>query len=156
MKCLTIQINKRNKALSQFKNYNFNSLVKFNGVYLGTNPGGLFRLGNQADTDAGSTINWAFKPVITDFGTDNEKHIVHVYFGLNTASDFSMGATPDNGNVYEYTIPVTNAGRQRVRVTCRSDKIGRYWEFEFSGTADFDMNTIEMLIANLHHGFTKG
>lgn len=156
MKCLAIQINKRNKALSQFKSYNFNSLVKFNGMYLGTNPGGLFRLGNRASTDAGSTIQWSFIPAQTDFGTDNEKHIVHMYFGLNTSSDFTVTATPDNEAEREYTIAIPGAGQQRVRATLRSDHIGRYWKFEFSGTSDFDMDSIETLISNLHHGFTKG
>lgn len=150
MKCLTIQINKRNKALSQFKNYTFNSLVKFGPHYLGSSPSGLFKLGGSSD--AGTAIAWAFTPAETDFGKDCTKHIRYMYYGVNTASDIALSAIPDNGDAVEYTIAVPDGGLQRAKISLRSDHLGRYWKFEFSGTTDFDMEDIQILMVNLHDG----
>lgn len=153
MKCLTLCMNKRNRAASQFKNYNFAGLMKFKGRNLACNKEGLFLLGGDKDVDA--LISARFRPVETDFGMNNNKALRFMYFGLDTVDEMLVEVTPDDSDdPVEYPIVPVKEGQQRVRVPIQRTQTGRYWGVEVSNQngKNFSFDSIQVFVKPLSYG----
>jgi hypothetical protein len=130
---------------SQYKNYNFNSMVKFNGTYLGANNHGLFQLtGNFDNTDI---ITAEFAPVLTDFGIHNSKRLYAIYFGVETADNLYVAIYADEVLVKSYTLYATKTTSHRIRQRIGHDAKGRYWSFIISNPKGnfFAVDSIDVL-----------
>lgn len=153
MKCLTLCMNRRNRAVSQFKNYNFAGLMKFKGNNLACNKEGLFLLGGNKDVT--TSISARFRPVETDFGMNNVKALRFMYYGLDTADEMLMELTPDDSDdPVEYALVPSKEGQQRIRVPIRRTQTGRYWKCDVSnqGGKDFSIDSIQVFVKPLSYG----
>lgn len=139
--------------LSQYKNYTFNSLVRFNGTFLGANNHGLFELKGSKDNTA--LIVSEFSPVMTDFGIINTKGLYYVYLGVDTQEDLSLTVKADNKPVKTYIIKARQSGQQTIRAKLGRSLYGRYWSFTISNPLGntFAIDSIDVLprIRNLHY-----
>ena len=130
MNCVTFDLMLEGVRPSQFKNYNFNSMVKFGDTYLGANNHGLFELvGTKDNTDI---ITAEFAPVTTDFGIHNTKRLYVLYLGLETDDDLQVAIYADELLVKTYTLTAKKTGQQRIRKRIGWDAKGRYWSFIIS------------------------
>ena len=153
MKCLTICMNRKNRAASQFKNYNFAGLMRFKGRNLACNKEGLYLLGGDKDMTA--AISAQFKPLETDFGMNNVKALRFLYFGLDTADEMLVEVTPDDSDdPQEYAIVPSKEGQQRVRIPIKRTQTGRYFGIEVSnqGGKDFSVDSIQAFVKPLSYG----
>lgn len=141
----TIVMHTESQALTTYTNYNFNSLAKFNGVYLGANANGIYAL--TGDTDDGAIIQASARVGITDFGTSHMKRVDRCYVGYRTSGDLMLRVFTDEINVRDYLLTATGkTGLHGNHLRIGKGLAARYWQFEIQNRfgADFTMNVVEV------------
>ncbi len=145
---------KAGSATTQFMNFEFNSMVKFAGKYIGASDNGLFTLGGDLDDE--SLIAASFELPNSDFGINNHKRLRHIYFGVETYGDLEIICTVDDKDHRTYKIqPVKGrTGQQRIRIPVGRDIKGRYWSFRINNPmgCDFSVDSVEILPVVLPYG----
>ena len=135
-----------NYAVSEYKNYNFNSLLHVNGVFLGLNEDGVYLL--DGDDDLGELIQARIKSGLEDFG---EK-------AITIPREAWLAYRSDNGmqldvRVDEVTdLPSMFFGKVARAITeCRA-KLGRgikgrffTWDLKNVGGSDFSLESLRVL-----------
>lgn len=150
---LSLAMNLKNQAVTQYINYNFNSIVEFDGVVYGASRDGLFTL-DDAQTDNGAPIDAFFEFWIGDAGAINAKRIRALHFGLEANGNMTVEVTDDDGTskVYDITIEKTSspglAGytQHGVRIFVERTHIGRYWKLKMSNfdSSDFSVDRVDV------------
>ncbi|MBF0337078.1 MAG: hypothetical protein HQL05_04530 [Nitrospirae bacterium] len=145
-------LNLKNRALTQYQGYNFNSLATLQGITIGASQDGIFVLGGL--TDNGAPIECSFETANTDYSTLSQgtlsppalKNISDVYVALSSAhhadatAPIRLKVTTDNGLIQtcyptEATYqgntetPLSGAGEgiYRTRMRLSRGVVGRYW-----------------------------
>jgi hypothetical protein len=133
------------EQLSQYANYNFNSVCRFGDKYLGANDSGIFEL-DSGDDDAGTDIEAFFELLTTDMGTEHQKRIRSVYVGYETNGDLLLTVKDDEDNERHFTLKPNHVGnkQQTSKVPIGRDGKGRYWMFRIDNVngSDFGINSI--------------
>jgi hypothetical protein len=148
---LTLVMNLRRKAVSQYCDYNFNSMIKFNGAYLGASDDGIFEIfTGDGDGAEGDPIAAYFELPRSDFGMPNMKRFRKIYLGYKADGSLQVTVTDDNGTV---TGPVTIAPyasdkQSHQTAPVSRSKQGAYWQMKVANVAgaDFTIDSIEALI----------
>ena len=135
-------------AMSQYANWNFNSMTKFNGQYLGANENGLFVL-SDGDLDGVSEIPAFFELLTSDWGIENQKRVRSIYVGYETNGRLKFAVKDDDGNETEYILEANhldNAQHGAKLPGSRKSK-GRYWMVKVDNMngADFSVDNIRIL-----------
>ena len=135
-------------AMSQYANWNFNSMTKFNGQYLGANENGLFVL-SDGDLDGVSEIPAFFELLTSDWGIENQKRVRSMYVGYETNGRLKFAVKDDDGNETEYILEANhfdNAQHGAKLPGSRKSK-GRYWMIRVDNMngADFSVDNIRIL-----------
>jgi len=133
-------------APSQFTNWDYNSMVNFNGELFGAGAAGLYEI-CTGDADGSTAIDGSMTIATVDLG-EMYKRIRYVYFGLQGTGNLRLTVTTDLTTVREYTIPLDGTGQQRVRVKLDRNVKGRYWVFKVANTQGCDFSLDEV---QLHH-----
>lgn len=140
--CLNIDGNQ----LSQYANYNFNSMCKFNGVYLGAGDSGIFKL-DDGNLDGTGEIEAFFELVTTDIGIANQKRIRTVYLGYETDGDLTLTLKDDDGNERRFSVEANHLGNKEhtAKISIGRDGKGRFWMFRIDNVngSDFSVDSIE-------------
>jgi hypothetical protein len=124
-------MNVRTGSLVEYKNFKFNSIVKFGNVYLGAGPNGLFVLGG--DTDNGAQIDSLLRTGLDGFGDSFLKRVPRIYWQGNQEGDlwFSTITTEDGKRTYALTDNGIRGEQQRRIPVGRGPKAVR-WQFEIT------------------------
>jgi len=122
--CLGITVNLRNVAPSQYLDFNFNSMVEFNGKYIGANTDGVFEL--EGDVDNVYGIESYFELPMIDL--TNAK-IRRLYVGGESEGDLRVKIKNDDANERTYVLTPPNKNNKQVegKVPVGRDGKGRYW-----------------------------
>jgi len=135
-------------ALSQYANYNFNSMCKFNGAYLGANENGIFVL-DSGDLDGTSQIEAFFELLTSDWGIEHQKRIRSVYVGYETNGQIMVKAKDDDDNQREYILEPNHLDNKQHGAKLPGDRNGkgRYWmiRVENINGSDFSIDSIKVL-----------
>lgn len=135
-------------ALSQYANYNFNSMCKFGSLYLGANEDGIFLL-DVADSDGGDDILAYFRTALTDFGSTNQKRLRKLYFGYETDGKLEVRVGVDEGDDREFELHPRHSNNREhsQKVSIGRDGKGRYWDLEVRNVdgADFSVDEVTAL-----------
>ena len=100
---LNMVMNTKNKALSLFQNYDFNSLCAFGGKHFGATDTGIFDL--DSDTkDNGAMIEWNWKTGYLDLEQIQKKKLVEAWLSYKTDGDIKFTVMQPNGEEYEYIL----------------------------------------------------
>ena len=153
MQCLTLDTNLKVRATTQYKNYQFNSMVKFGNHFLGASDKGLFSLGGNDDDGIG--IDAEFEIIATDLGIPNEKRNRYLYFGFDSDDDLEVEIKADSEETGRtYPIVAHKEGQQGSRVTVGRDGKGRYWSIlvRNDGGGAFAVDSIYVLPIVRPHG----
>ena len=150
---LTLCLNVNNMAVTQYSNFNFNSIVQFGGVTYAAGEGGIFSL-DDAQTDNGVDIPAFFEFWIGDSGTLNAKRIRALHFGMEANGDMTVEVTDDDGTSIEYpitilkteTVGVAGYTQHGHRVFIQRTHKGRYWKLKMSNidSSDFSIDRIDV------------
>ena len=138
-------LNIRNRALTEYEAFPFNSFAVYNGETLAAGADGIFAL-SGAD-DAGADIDARVRFALTDFGIEELKQAEEVFLTVRSPGTLVVRVVVDGGQTYEYPLePTGKTGMYTVRV-----KLGRglkltHWCFEianFEGAA-FDLDALRL------------
>jgi len=150
---LTINLNLKRNALTQWTNFDFNSMAMFNGVPIAANEDGIFSL-FDSDDDNGTNIDAFFELVKTDLGTSETKKIRFYYFTGETSGDLKIKLQVDDGEERTFLVPAKKIGQLQHRlhrVDGRNDLRGVYWRPRIENTkgCDFSVDAIDILLSLL-------
>lgn len=150
---LSIVMNLKNQALTQYSNYDFNSIVEFEGKVYGASESGLFTL-EDASTDNGTVIAAYFEFWIGDASAINMKRIRALHFGFEANGNMTVEITDDDGTSKTYgitvektdTVGVAGYTQHGARVFIERTHIGRYWKAKVSNTSgsDFSIDRVDV------------
>jgi len=134
--------------ISEYNNFQFDSLTEYKGVLYGTSDAGLYAMG--ADTDAGQRITAEIASLMLDFGTSRQKRIRSAYLGYTSENEMVLKVrSVDNGQLYEHwykACPVTAIAPREGRIHVGQGLRSRYWQFELTNVdgGDFEIDQLEM------------
>lgn len=133
----TIVINTKNKAVTEYTNYAFNSFCRFNGQDYGANDNGIIPL--SGDDDNGADIDASAKTATADVGKGRPKKLRDVWIvGRKGPMTFTIVADETNSYTYNADIDDMNIHEERVK-TGRGIR-GRSFSFELANVAGSDFN----------------
>lgn len=154
---LTIRSNTRINAVTQYRNFDFNSMAVFNGEIIGVNDSGVFR--HTGDKDDGVDIDAYFIPLLTDFGSSLQKRVRAVHIGYQSDDRIKFTVTDDEDNSRSYTLErIADSKQTGNRQYVGRDGKGRYWRFKIENVngADFTIDNMEVMLTVLTHRKTSG
>lgn len=135
--------------ISEYDNYDFNSLA-FTGVQMvGTSDDGVYIL--EGDDDAGVAIDSVLTSMMLDFGSSRQKRVRSAYLGYTSDGQLILKVrTASNGQLVEdwyraekvAAQPAPGENYYKVGQGLKS----RYWQFELVNEdgADFEVDHLEM------------
>lgn len=112
---LTMVMNIRNKALTTFDNYNFNSMCAFGGRHFGATGANIFDL-DTGDKDNGVPIEWNFKIGYLDLEQKRKKKLVQAWTSYKTDGDIKFTLVQPDGGQYEYILQGIDTTETGLRV----------------------------------------
>lgn len=122
-------VNLKNMGLTEYTNFNFNSMTKFNGEYLAAGATGLVAL--SGDDDRGTQIDWRIRLGLTDFGIEQLKRLEEAFMTYRSEGDATFRVIIDGGQTYEYTLVATgNRGMATNRTKIGKGVKSNFWCFE--------------------------
>ena len=112
---LNLVMNIRNRALTEYTNYNFNSFCRFNGKHLGATSTKIHDL-DTGDTDDGDLIDWNFRTGYLDLEQKFKKRLRQAWFSYKSNGDLIVTIVLPAGTEYEYDLEGYEETENGVRV----------------------------------------
>lgn len=116
---LSMVMNIRNKALTQYDNYLFNSMCQFNGKPFGATSTGIYDLA-EGIFDDGAILDWNFKTGYLDLHQKSKKKLKQIWFSYKSSGDLMLVVSQADGDSYEYELSGMSVTEEGLRV-----KIGK-------------------------------
>lgn len=105
---MILDTNLKNRASSQYLNFDFNSACLFNGSILGAGDSGLFKL--TGDMDNTVNIPAYFEVCETDLGVSNPKRLRAVYMSYESTTPVVMTISTETPDSVQQTIVFPSTG----------------------------------------------
>lgn len=140
-----LAFNLRNKSISNYNNYDLDSLTKFGNLFFGSDSNGIWLLSGDKDDTANIVSEIATGKA--NFGTSVFKRIMDAYVALTGAGSFYLSITTDDGVTKEYPLTVSSALPVTAKThTARGEK-GVYYKAGFKNKAgeNFKLDYIELI-----------
>jgi hypothetical protein len=99
---INMVMNIKNKAVTEYRNYNFNSFLNFNGKNIGVMPDGVYDLSGETDGD--DEINWNFRTGYLELESTDKKRLKQAWFTYKSNGDLMLTVITPNGKRYEYQV----------------------------------------------------
>ena len=152
---LTICLALHRVAVSQYDNYNFNSMCNFDGMLLGSNEDGLFQL-DSGDFDDTQHIKAFFRLGATEFDMIEEKAVRYLLINCRLDGLLKASINPDGkGDVSSDVIP-KNEDLRLIdhKVPIGKDTKGRSLDLKVENIqgSDFTINRIDAMLVKKASG----
>lgn len=156
MRCITFDTNIRTPArTSQYKLFNYGSMMTCHDKLLGVNSTGLYLLEGDRDEREGTQypIDAWMTTGMTDLGIETNKRFRHIYLGIETDKDILVEFYADEKLVKTVTCKPRKKGQQRIRASVGRYK-GVFWHFKIKNRlgAWFGIDILQVVPITLHHG----
>lgn len=152
---LGTRLNLKRVALSQYGNFNFNSMAVMNGVPIGASSDGIFSL-FDAETDNGTYIASIVETVLTNFGIISKKRPRRLYVSLEASGLLLIKMKADDGEYESYNFNPKKEGQMehRTPLSVSSFQKGDYWMIRIENVdgADFSIDDLSALMIVLGMG----
>jgi len=125
----TIRTNLTNNASTQYTNYDFQSMIVFNGIILGAGTAGLRKLccGND---DEGTDIAAYFKTGLSTLNWIGKKKNRFIYLGVETEGTIIITPIIDGTNGTPVTFTPNSNGKQFMKMSVPNNNMGYYWAYK--------------------------
>lgn len=110
----TMVMNVKNNALTEYENYIFNSMGRFDGKHLGVSADGIYNL-DLGDTDDGNSLDWNFRLGYMDLEQVQKKKLHQAWLSYQSNGDIIVTVVQPDGIAYEYPVEeftTTETGRR--------------------------------------------
>lgn len=139
-------LNDRTGAMSQYKNYRFNSFATIGGRYFGADHDGIYLLGGG--TDGGEQIETSMRTGMLDLGTTNLKSISNVYLGVASEGLLSVVVETGSGESYRYLARSNDRASMQQRVDTGRGMKSTLYSFAVDGNGgDFELDSMDVNLA---------
>jgi hypothetical protein len=142
---LSMVMNIKNRALTEYSNYSFNSLCSFNGKSFGATSTAIYEL--TGDTDTGTLIDWNFRTGYLDLEQKFKKKLKQAWFSYKTDGDLILTVIQPNGESYEYHLEGIDTTETGVRVKFGKGIRSKYVALDVK---NLDGSTITLDVLKLH------
>ncbi len=141
---LTLNINLKNRAATQFQNYTFNSFCNFKGKQLAAGTDGLFELG--AEDDNGTDIEWFVETPVHNWGSESIKRPRFCYPTILSQGEVVLELLNKDLEVLaEIPLPSqSDSLPQTIKVTVPRTVAEKFWKFRLSGDADSSIDGLSV------------
>lgn len=99
----TMVMNVKNNALTEYQNYKFNSMGRFDGKHLGISADGIYNL-DLGDTDDGISLDWNFRLGYFDLEQIQKKKLHQAWLSYQSNGDITVTVVQPDGVAYEYPV----------------------------------------------------
>lgn len=142
-------LNPENFAVSNYTNYNFNSMCNFNGMVLMANTNGLYQM--EGNMDEASYITARVQTPAMQLGTSNKKQVPEIYLGVSNSKKVVLRVSVDGRSTVDYILNKSSTNLQTQTMSIGKGLIGRYWQFELitKDNTEFDLESIEFYPVSL-------
>lgn len=138
----TWAMNTRTTAVSEYRNYPFNSFAKSGRRYLGAAADGLYEL--DGDTDNGADIIATIRAGLAQMSGSHLGGIKAAYLAARGVGGWVLRIITGHGEVYNYGV--TNQSMRSTKVHIGKGLRARYFAFELvSSGQDFDLESLEFI-----------
>lgn len=135
-------MNARNRAVTEYTNYNFNSFAQLGNRYIAASESGLYEL--LGEDDDGSDIVARIKSGYMQFGGTHLSRLAAAYIAARSDNSFVLKIITGDGATYTYEA--TTRSLRSSKVHMGKGQRARYFAFELTGTGpDFDLDTLEFV-----------
>lgn len=139
-------LNDRTGAMSQYKNYRFNSFATIGGRYFGADHDGIYLL--EGSTDGGEQIETSMRTGMLDLGTTNLKSISSVYLGVASEGRISVVVETGAGESYRYLARSSDRASMQQRVDVGRGMRSTLYSFTVDGNGgDFELDSMDVNLA---------
>lgn len=141
-------VNLDSNGSTTYTNYPFNSYAKIGGRYYGASDDGVHLL--EGDTDDGDPIAANVSLGKRDFDSSAKKTVSHCYVGMSGQGNLFVKVIAE-GKEYLYKTRSYSPEMQQQRVMFGKGLRANYVTLELynEGGADFEVDTIEFVVADL-------
>jgi hypothetical protein len=138
----TWTMNTRTTAVSEYRNYPFNSFARVGHKYLGAAADGIYEL--DGDTDNGTAIIATLRSGLAQMAGSHLGGIKAAYIAARGTGSWVMRIITGHGEVYNYGV--TNQSMRSTKIHIGKGLRARYFAFELvSSGQDFDLDSLEFL-----------
>ena len=100
---LSMVFNLKNRALTLYDNYDFNSMCRFNGKHFGATSTNIYDL-DSGDTDAGTLISWNLRTGYLDLEQKLKKKLRQAWLSYKSDGNIILTVIQPDGQEFEYTL----------------------------------------------------
>ena len=100
---INLVLNIRSMGLTQYSNYGFNSMCRFNNKHFGANGTAIYDL-DEGETDDGTFIKWNFRSGYIDLEQKQKKKLKQVWMSYKSNGDLMITVVLPDGTEYEYEL----------------------------------------------------
>ena len=143
---ISIDTNILEAATGQLENYDFDSMVVFDGKLILAGADGLMERDNSG-SDNGTEIDAWYKTGSSNFGTIRQKRLKKAYASYEAYGDgLTVGVYIDETLAYTESLSPTNGVQESARINGRRSGKGSVMAFLVSNVngSDFSVNEIEI------------
>lgn len=115
-------------GLTEYQNYNFNSIAKIGASYYGASNTGLYLL--EGADDAGTDISVRIKFGAFNPGSGKKSRVEQAYIGVRTDGKLIFKTFADDGKERWYETQAVQGDLQTQRAKLGRGVKSRYWQFE--------------------------
>jgi hypothetical protein len=138
----TWAMNTRTAAVTEYRNYAFNSFARIGNKYLGASDGGLYEL--LGDDDDGEDIVATIRSGFAQWAGAHLHSFKAAYLAVRGTGDFVLRLITADGRVFNYTV--TAESMKTTKVHMGKGLRARYFAFELVSTGqDFDLESLEFI-----------
>ena len=143
-------MNVKNKGLTEFKNYGFNSFCNFVGRNVGALSDGIYEL--AGDKDVNDEISWNFRTGAIHLEMKSKKRLKQAWFSYKSNGDLMVTIVLASGESYEYDVEgyteTLDGGRVKIGKGIRT----KYLMFDVK---NIEGSTINLDAIRLHYDLIK-
>ena len=121
-------MNPRVGGLTEYQNFNFNSIAKIGASYYGASNTGLYLL--EGADDAGTDISVRIKFGAFNPGSGKKSRVEQAYIGVRTDGKIIFKTFADDGKERWYETQAVQGDLQTQRAKLGRGVKSRYWQFE--------------------------
>ena len=126
-----------NFAISEYRNFNFNSYCAMGEVYLGADQNGIHQL--YGGDDNGEMIDMEIEKYGMDFGSGLEKRPTDIRLGLYSQGDFQIEVIADQESQFYLENCAPSSALRTFKVEPGKGLDGRYLGFNIKNLGGVDM-----------------
>ena len=112
---INLVMNIRNYGLTEYSNYGFNSMCRFNNKHFGANGTAVYDL-DSGKTDDGTFINWNFRSGYIDLEQKVKKKLKQAWMSYKSDGDLIVTVVLPDGTEYEYELDEIYVDETGLRV----------------------------------------